>query len=43
MAQRDRRYPGVNQALNKTLDSSVPGLVNVDNATIAGIRFRIRF
>jgi porin len=33
----------INQALNKTLNPSVPGLVNVDNATIAGIRFRARF
>jgi hypothetical protein len=29
--------------LKKTLNSSGPGLTNVDNAIIAGIRFRARF
>jgi porin len=33
----------INQALNKTFNPSGLGLVNVDNATIAGIRFRVRF
>jgi porin len=33
----------VNQALKKTLNPSGIGLVNVDTATIAGIRFRVRF
>jgi porin len=33
----------VNQALNKTLNPSGSRLVNVDHATIAGIRFRVRF
>jgi porin len=33
----------INQALNKTLNPSGLGLANVPNATIAGIRFRVRF
>jgi porin len=33
----------VNQALNKQLNPSGFGLVNVDHATIGGIRFRVRF
>jgi porin len=33
----------VNSALNKTLNASGSGLMNVDTATIAGIRFRVRF
>jgi hypothetical protein len=33
----------VNQALNKSLNPNAFGLVNVNNATIAGIRFRVRF
>ncbi len=33
----------INQALNKTLSSSGLALVNVNNATIAGIRVRVRF
>jgi porin len=33
----------INQALNKTLNPSGFSLVNVNNATIAGIRFRVRF
>ena len=33
----------INQALNKTLSPSGFGLVNVDNATIVGMRFRVRF
>jgi len=33
----------INQALNKSLTPTGVGLVNVPNATIAGIRFRVRF
>jgi porin len=33
----------INQALDKTLNPNGFGLVNVSNATIAGIRFRVRF
>jgi porin len=33
----------INQALNKTLNPNGLGLVNVEHATIAGIRFRVRF
>jgi hypothetical protein len=33
----------INQALDKTLNPNGMGLVNVSNATIAGIRFRVRF
>ena len=33
----------VNSGLNKTLNSSGTGLMNIDNAIIAGIRFRVRF
>jgi porin len=33
----------INQALNKSLNPSGPGLISVNNATIAGIRFRVRF
>jgi porin len=33
----------VDPGLKKTLDSSGLGLMNVDRATIAGIRFRVRF
>lgn len=33
----------INQALNKQLNPNGFGLVNVDHATIAGIRFRVRF
>jgi porin len=33
----------INQALNKQLNPSGFGLMNVDHATIGGIRFRVRF
>jgi porin len=33
----------VNQALNKSLIQNPLGLTNINNATIAGIRFRVRF
>jgi porin len=33
----------VNSALNKTLNASGTGLMNLDTGTIAGVRFRVRF
>lgn len=33
----------INPALKKTLNPSGSGLMNVDTATIAGVRFRVRF
>jgi len=33
----------INQALDKTLNPNGFGIVNVSNATIAGVRCRVRF
>jgi hypothetical protein len=38
-----RFFPNLDSGLNKALDSSGTGPMNVDTTVIAGLRFRVRF